>query len=466
MSGGQWTDTNKVLPGIYIRYYTKANTQATVGSRGVVAIGKQLSWGPYSEIIEITDTNKIKNVLGFDISDERAMFIREIVRGSNLTRGATKILLGRLKETGGSKSAVTIGNLTATAKYEGLTGNKLSIVVSPILATEHETKSDTYYQWKVETLLDMTLVAEEIVGTFVAKSDPGNVEAKIEDLVGNDWVDFSGTGEFEANVGSNLTGGKDGNVAEDAHSEFLTKLGKKTFNVVIYDGTDTITKGLYKNFVDRLCKDEGRYVVGVMENYTSADSEYIISVNNGVTIDTGDKLTPDKCTWWVGGASGGANYNESLTYHTYPGATAVEPEYENSELAELLQKGNFLFFKLEDQIMVLSDVNSFTSFMPEKSRSLSKNRVIRTIMQICNDLYVGYTKQYIGKVDVNDKGLALVKSYGINYLLQIQTNNGIKNFDSESDYIVKEFEIDSMKVDMYVQPVDSLEKLYITMVIA
>lgn len=243
-------------------------------------------------------------------------------------------------------------------------------------------------------------------------------------------------------------------------------MGKKTFNVVIYDGDDPVMKSTYKAFVGRLCKDEGRYVVGVMANYVSANSEYIISVNNSVTNDEGYKLTPEEMTWWVGGASAGANYNESLTYKQYPGAIAVEPEYENTELSELLSEGNLLLFKLNGNILVLSDVNTFTSFTPEKGKALRKNRVIRTIMQICNDLYIGYSEQYIGKVDVNNSGVALVKAYGINYLNQIQSNNGIKNFDPDNDFTVSEFEIDSMKVAMNIQPVDSLEKLYIEMTIA
>lgn len=579
MAGGQWTETNKVLPGIYINYKTKPNVQATVGTRGVVAIAKELPWGPTDTLMEINDITKIKSITGYDIASPEMLFVRELTKGTDLTKGASSIFLGRLKEIGGSQAQIKIGDLTVKAKYTGIRGNGISVIVSPVISTkgqrpteppyttldlspktgEHsvtngtslsltvttdgntvqaesskptighievadkiikftpvlagetnltvitkktnskdnkavykltvtadatnwkvniqETTSpqtntpagpdeDDYVQWTVQTLVDMTIVDEQIVGIFKGKDDDENVFGRIEDLVTNDWVIFEGEGYFEANAGAYLTGGTNGTVATDAHTDFITKLSKKTFNVVIYDGNDVVMKSIYKAFVDRLCKDEGRYIVGVMANYVSANSEYIISVNNSVTNDEGYKLTPEEMTWWVGGASAGANYNESLTYKQYPGAIAVEPEYENSELGELLTKGNLLFFKLNNKILLLSDVNTFTSFTPEKGKALRKNRVIRTIMQICNDLYIGYSEQYIGKVDVNKSGVGLVKAYGINYLNQIQANSGIKNFDPDNDFTVNEFEIDSMKIAMNIQPVDSLEKLYIQMTIA
>lgn len=592
MAGGQFNgNKNKTLPGIYIDYKTVNAAKASVGERGTIAIAKQLKWGKNNDFITITDTTKIYDLLGYDIGSDEMLFLRELTKGTNLTAGASKILLWRLSENSSNKAHVDIGNLHCEALYSGSKGNDISIVVAPVASTEYtrtyeettrepayceltanpnsgsnletpygmplkiaitspaewtvsgdnneiatvvkngndvditflnegevnitinaqtndtkenitiltascpprnddsepfvitltekqtpqsselppattitKTKQD-YYQWTVETYVDKALKDSQTVGTFIAAGDSGNIQGEISDLQANNFVVFSGTGVFEANVGAALTDGKDGTISSSSHSDFLSALGKQTFNVVVYDGTDTVLKAAYKSFVHRLCEKEGKYVVGVMANY-KADSEYIINVHNSFTNGEGIALTPEQATWYVGGASAGANYNESLTYHKVPDALAVSPEYENTELSELLSAGNFLFFKLEDEILILSDVNSFTSFTTDKSNVLRKNRVIRTIMQICNDLYIGYTKQYIGKVDVNAAGVKLVKAYGIDYLTNIQANNGIKNFDSSTDFEVAEYEIDSMTIDMYIQPVDSLEKLYISIRIA
>lgn len=468
MAGGQFTDYNKKLPGLYIRYKTVGGLTATVGERGTVAIAKKLDWGTPGQFMEINNIDKIAEVTGHSLTEDEMLFVREMIRGTDLTSGASKILLWRLEEQNSAKASVKIGNLTVTAKDPGSTGNKLKIIVAPVPESKNtdNANEDEFYQWKVDTVLNNKIVATETVGTWNGSKDGAEALGTIANLKGNDYVSFSGTGSFEANVGVSLTGGQDSGITPTAHTNFLTALGKKQFNTVIYDGTDKVLQSTYVAFVKRLCQDEGRYCVLVTSDYTNANSEYVISVNNGVKLETGEELTPAQMTWWVGGASAGANYNESLTYHQHPAAVDVVTEYDNTELGDLKEKGNFLFFKHDGKVLVVSDVNTHTSLTEDKGKALQKNRVVRTIMQICNDLYTGYVNSYIGKVNVNPNGIKLVKGYAVNYLNQIQNNEGIKNFDGKEDVTVKEYEIDSMIMGLYIQPVDSLEKLYIEMSIA
>lgn len=473
MAGGKYTDYNKTLPGVYIRYKTKPDLSATVGERGTVAIAKQLKSGDFGKFIEISDLTKLKDLVGFDITSEDAAFIREMTRGTNLTSGASKILLWRLEEQNSQKAQLQIGNLKIIAKTEGENGNKISIVVNPDVNSKIENVTadkGKYAKWTITTYYDTEKKYEQVVGSFTqdATSEDGrdnNYEiGTIEKLQSNDLVTFSGAGEFTAAVATSLQGGQDSGLKSTAYSDFLKALGKQNFNVVCYDGQDTVVKGVFNSFVKRMCEEEGRYCVVVMANYNTANSEYVISVKNGVQIETGDLLSPEETTWWVAGATAGANYNESLTYHTYPGATDLSEEYENSDLVDIVKEGSFTFIKNDGQIMVLTDINSFHDFTPEKSRSLSKNRVVRVIMQICNDLYLNITKTYLGKVDVNKDGVNLVTGFIIGYLEGLQSNRAIKNFVKE-DVSVEEFEIDSMKAGIYIQPVDSLEKIYVDILI-
>lgn len=456
MAGGTYTDYNKTLPGVYIRYKTKPDLSAQVGERGIVAIAKELSWGVEDDFIVIEDLTKLQSLVGFDITSDDALFIREITRGTDLTNGASKILLWRLKKTAGVAATATIGNLTITAIAKGIYGNKITIIVNPDAASKYQNdeSEDKYAIYTIETYYDGSLVDSQTVGTD--KDNP----AKIEDLKDNSYVKFTGNGEFEANVGTVLQGGDDGSIAPTAHSDFLNALSKKTFNCVIYDGSDIVTKSVYANFVKRLAQEEGKYAVCVMADYTSPSNEYNISIKNGVVLETGEKLSPEQTTWWVGGAQAGANYNESLTYHNHTGAVDLTTEYENTEIKELIQKGHIVLMKLDGAIKIVTDINTFTSFTPTKSRSISKNRVMRTIFQICNDLYLNISKSYIGKVDVNSDGVNMVRGFAIGYLEGLQANRALKNFVKE-DVTVEEFEIDSMKMGLYLQPVDSLEKIYI-----
>ena len=462
MAGGTYNDYNKTLPGVYIRYKTKPDLSAKVGERGIVAIAKQLHFGKENDFIVIEDLTKLNSLVGFDITSDDALFIRELTRGTDLTGGASKILLWKLKEDGNAAASVTIGNLTATAVHKGLYGNNIMIVINPDAASKYEDAEDgnkeKYGIYTVETYYNNSIVDTQTIGTD--KDNP----AKVEDLSDNTFVKFTGKGELEASVGTALTGGLDGALATTAHSEFLSALAKKSFTAVIYDGTDTVTKSVYASFVKRMSEEEGKYCVAIMADYVSPNNEYCISIKNGYILETGEKITPEKATWWLGGAEAGANYNESLTYHNQPAATSLLEEYENTEIKELIAKGHIVLMNMDGEIKIVTDINTFTSFTPTKSRAISKNRVMRTIFQVCNDLYANISKSYIGKVDVNADGVNMVKGFTIGYLDGLQANRAIKNF-TKDDVTVEEFEVDSMKMGLYLQPVDSLEKLYVEILI-
>ena len=52
LGGGSFTSANKVLPGAYINFVSKARALGSLGTRGTVALGLELGWGP-SEVITI-----------------------------------------------------------------------------------------------------------------------------------------------------------------------------------------------------------------------------------------------------------------------------------------------------------------------------------------------------------------------------------------------------------------------------
>ena len=131
MAGGIWTSQNKILPGVYINVKSQPSANASVGSRGTVAIAKALSWGAPGEIVEIIPGTDVTPAIGYDLSADQALFLREMMRWTDVTAGPTKILLYRYTGTGGVKATATVGsNLTATAKYVGVRGNDISVIVT------------------------------------------------------------------------------------------------------------------------------------------------------------------------------------------------------------------------------------------------------------------------------------------------------------------------------------------------
>ena len=130
MAGGTWVSQNKKLPGVYINVKSQPAVQANVGDKGIVAIAKALSWGPLGEVQEITPGQDVTPVIGYGIGSDQAQFLREMMRGSDVTAGPTKIYLYRYAGTGGVKASATAGELTATALYEGTRGNDITSAVS------------------------------------------------------------------------------------------------------------------------------------------------------------------------------------------------------------------------------------------------------------------------------------------------------------------------------------------------
>src|SRR5690606_1968937 len=103
----------------------------------------------------------------------------------------------------GNKAMTNIGNMTVTAKYAGVRGNDITIVV--------QANVDNPDLFDVQTLVDGREVDSQTVAT-------------IDELEDNAWVTFSGSGEPEPTAGVNLTGGTDGEVTNADYTDYLAAI--------------------------------------------------------------------------------------------------------------------------------------------------------------------------------------------------------------------------------------------------
>ncbi|MDF2885803.1 MAG: Phage tail sheath protein [Lacrimispora sp.] len=440
MSGGTWTSQNKKQPGVYINVKSSMAQVVSVGDRGVVAICKQLSWGPEDEIMTINVGDDLTSFIGYDSTNDKALFLREIFKGSGHTKGPAKVMLYRPTSTGAAKAIATIAPLTITAKYNGVRGNNISIAVVA--------DPDNEGSYTVQTVVDGAVKHTQIGKT-------------VADLKGNDWVVFSGTGNLAASAGTSLTGGNDGTVSSAAYSTFLTVLEPYTFNVLIYDGVDSTVQAAYVAFIKRMRDNLGKKCQAVMAGVES-NSDAVISVRNGIVLSDGTVLTPQQTTWWIGGAEAGANYSESLVYAQYPDAVNVTPRLNASEVDEALDKGQIVFFEEFGSVKVVSDINTLTTYTPDKGEAFSLNQVIRTLDSIANDIYKNFSQNYIGKIQNNADGRGLLKAWIVGYLNEIQANGGIQNFVADDVVISAGDAINAVVITLAIQPVAAVEKIYIT----
>jgi hypothetical protein len=432
MAGGTFTSQNKVRPGVYINTTSQGATVGTAGDRGVAALPLMLGWGASKKIIPLQATDDIKTVLGYDLTASQLLLVKEALKQ------AKTLLLYRVNT--GTKAAATVGALTGTAKFGGVRGNDLKLII--------QVNVDDSAKYDVKTLVSNVQVDLQTV-------------ANIAGLVSNGWIDFSGTGALTTTAGASLVGGADGSVTNADYTDFLAALELFDFDTVGLPSTDGTLKSVFTSFVRRLREDEGRKIQAVLENYPSADYEGIISVKNGVILSDGTALTAAQAVAWVTGATAAAAIDESLTYSTYDGAVDANPRYTNSQIITALQNGEFLFTLNDGRAIVEQDINSLKSFTPTKGKTFVKNRILRVLDGIAKDFKRIYERYYIGKVDNNADGRNLFRKECISYMEGLQNRGALQNFDAQNDVTVTQgIEADAVFTEAYAQPVDSIEKIY------
>lgn len=442
--GGSWDgNENKIIPGVYQRYSSNDGVTIQPSTRGIVTIPLALSWGPVGVVQTIDAGADLTPYTGYDSIDAHNRWAQEMLKGTNRTSGPYRILLYRLNGTGGKKATVTTGSLTATAKYPGTRGNDITIVVTDLTEPEDS--------FQVSTVVDGRIVDSQIIET-------------INQLVTNDWVTFSGTGALTSTVGAPLTGGVDPTAAATDYSGYLTAIEPYRFDAMVYDGSDATVKTAMLSFIKRYFDDNGRQAQLVAANLTNPDSRWAVNVVSGVTLDDGTELTPQQVCWWAGGALAGAQYNEDLTGASYPSAVEVSSKLTRSELEAAIQAGQWV---LQDDdngtVSVVYDINSLVTYTSDITEPYHLNRTMRVAMVSGNDINDKFSTRFKGVEDNDDAGRMNIKSALVNYLLTMQDNRGIQNFDGKTDVSVYQGKkVDSVRVDATLWVVGATNFIYTT----
>ncbi|WOQ71422.1 phage tail sheath family protein [Bacillus stratosphericus] len=442
MNGGTFTPgTEKKRPGIYFNFKTTAQQRITLGDRGTVALPITMSWGEPKTFISISGIEDLNKKVGLNIDDKSLLLFREA------KKKAQTVLLYRLNEGEPAKAQIS-ENFNVLANYGGQKGNEVTIQVTENVLDSSKRDVVTY------------------VGTDIVDKQ---VVTDVKELKQNKYVSFSGEGEVTITAGVTLSGGKNGVPSVADYTAFLEAAETEYFDVIaLPNNTSEQLKATFVAFVKRLRDDQGRKVQGVVANY-AADHEGIINVTSGVVLEDGTEITPAKATAWVAGASAGANFNQSLTFVEYEGAVDTLERLDNDQVEYRLSQGEFLFtFDARDRtVSVEKDINSLTTYTTEKNKTFAKNKIIRVLDAINNDLtrelkdLIKLRKANGNDIPASDDGLQLVKTLITQYLTQLQDGSGITGFDSETDItIALNEDRDGFLIDLAVQPVDAAEKFY------
>lgn len=353
------------------------------------------------------------------------------------------------------------GSLTVTAKCKGTRGNNITVIVT----ADPDNNADPDEGALKATFYVQTLVSGKLVDSQTLKTDAATVA--LSGLVDNNWVEFTTkTGSAFASS-LTLSGGLDGTLSGTAYSDFMAAMELETWNVLGYGGSDEVTKSALSSFVKRLSNDEGKKVQAVLYDYPTADNECVISVYPQlITDNTGHTFNEEEMVCWVAGCTAGANVNESLTYAAHPDAVEITPALTQTQQIAAINAGQFVLFEEFGAIKNIQDNNTFTSFSPTKGKQFRKNRVIRTVFGICNDAYKTFSLYYIGNTNNDATGRGLLKAELLNLLLRYQGNGALQNVVEDDIFVTPGQDSDAVLIEMYIQPIDSVEKIYINITIS
>lgn len=485
MAGGTWRIQNKVRPGVYINVKGDGKPVLTTPlGRLLMFQNKPLGWGKKG-IIELTATSDFTALTGHNNTDEILAPVHEALKNAE-----TVLLLNDFD--GGAKSTSTkAGVYTINAKYEGEQGNNISVSFAPSpLGDGAKTQDIT-----ITTLFGTKQVDQVKITLPLPKADAiSTAELTKEDQleVHNDYVDITfgtnpvdvtkelnGKGEYPlytaifngltqnaANV--SLAGGSNGtNKVVDDMNDYLENEFYAVATTAGWDESSNIHKLLVEE-IKLLRENVGIKVRGVVPNATGVVYNYegVSTVLNGYVLNDGTVITPNIATARFAGMSASATPDQALTYTQLDDAAEAKPKLNNDKTIKALNAGQIVFTtRSGERVVIEQDINSLTKFTSIKPKDFSKNRIIRTLDKICTNTTQTFETSFLGKVSNNDFGRDLFKANRVSYLSGLESQNMIRDFDPNDLTIDQGNDKDAVLMNLYVTPVDSMEKLYVNLVV-
>ena len=485
MAGGTWRIQNKVRPGVYINVKGDGKPVLTTPlGRLLMFQNKPLGWGKKG-IIELTATSDFTALTGHKNTDEVLAPVHEALKNAE-----TVLLLNDFD--GGTKSTSTKdGVYTINAKYEGEQGNNISVSFAPSPLGDGAKTQDitvtTLFGTKQVDQAKITLpLANKEAITAAELTDEKQLE------VHNDYVDitfgtnpadvtkelnskgeyplytaiFNGLTQNAANV--SLTGGSNGtNKVVDDMNDYLENEFYAVATTAGWEESSNIHKLLVEE-IKLLRENVGIKVRGVVPNESGAVYNYegVSTVLNGYVLNDGTVITPNIATARFAGMSASATPDQALTYTQLDDAAEAKPKLNNDKTIEALNAGQIVFTtRAGNRVVIEQDINSLTKFTSTKPKDFSKNRIIRTLDEICTNTTQTFETSFLGKVSNNEAGRNVFKANRIGYLTGLQNQNMIRDFENSDLTLSQGDEKDAVLMELYVTPVDAMEKLYVNLIV-
>lgn len=434
LGGGNFVTQNKVLPGSYINFVSADNGVNVFSDRGIGAVGIDMNYFN-DDLMTVTKEDFQKNsqvIFGYNYNAEELAWTRDFFKNSKT------LITGALNTNGATKAT----NIYCTAKCYGTRGNDLKTVI--------QTNVDTASKYDVSTYFGTTIVDKQTV-------------TNATELVDNDFVVFKTGASLTTTAGTALTGGKNGSTTGSTVQNFLTKLESYSFNAVTVCGS---SDALLVEWTKRMRDEVGMKFQCVVYDVTKPNYEGCVIIPNDSNGNLKNTLP------WVCGALAGCEINKSLTNKVYDGeylsqvdAFSCASNYSQTKLEDLIQNGYFAFHKVGNEVRVLMDINSLTTFTDEKGSVFSDNQTIRVCDQIAMDIATIFNNYYLGKVANDDIGRTTLWGEVVKHHNTLMSLRAIENFSSDDVTVELGDNKKAVVITDKITPVSAMSQLYMTVIV-
>ena len=434
---------DKLRPGVYIKTVVEPSNNVTTTGKGATAIGLQMDWGDEGKLIECNQTDyfagNCKSQLGYSLSNTEKLLPFTLALSN-----CYKAYFYRLNQ-GGVKATIDVGDVTFTAKYTGIVGNNIKVVIA----------ADTPSTGKYTFSIYLDSVKEE-----------SYILSKVDDFkeITSKWIDITvadGATSITATAGATLTGGTNGTVGATALADFFDSLNYTHIDTIaINDATTESQKTLADWAVEQNANGKEFQAVVIDQ---LLDNESIISTYNQGYKTSTYEVTPELLTILIAGARAGCQLNASLAGKTISDATTItNPVTENAQIELLLKSGYFLLtYDIDGTVCIEEDQNSLVTYNDNKPEDMKYNQVV-AVKSFINYQTAMVFRNYIGKFTNIDTVRKNIKSDIIttvyDYLL---TLGAIEEYDSDSDITIEKKDNRSALVNEFFQVAQTLTKLFV-----
>ena len=443
MTGGSFTKP-KIRPGTYVNVKNGKAPSAANSPTGVVVIPLiDYDYGKRGEFIKLNANNLdiYPEIFGRSVYDDNVHM--SYIRFAAMNAETLYVYICK----GGTAASVTFTfvdegtSVTATAKYAGTRGNKLkfSFVANAVSGYDVEVTMDGSVVEKFEGITALTDIDSKYIG-----------------------FTYTGTVTLAALAAKSLTGGTD-TAANNAVTDMLDACEKIKFNTLFFPSSDAGLQASCKSKIKYIRDTIGWKCQAVCVDY-AADYEAIINQTNAAIFE-GSDLTKAQTAAWRAGLAASASYTKSNTYAVFAGATGIVGGGLTNEQAEaaILAGKSFLSIYEDGKIVLEYDINSKVTFGTDDPVDIFKNRPLKVYDTLCNDILLTFTPN---KFNNDSQGWDAMEGLGRGMLQTYQADGAIQNVDTDSDFVVDRDRStgDSVYITVAVQPVDSAEKYYFTVI--